>query len=203
MRKPLTPRQLHLLIGGVTAILVLGYAGFIRAGVFLESAKQEPTRSDLIVSLGGDWGERSEKAAELYRSGYGRHVLLTGSLSLSKRPGKPVPPSRVQVLLNNGVPQVAILLDSQASSTREEAANTLKLMVKMGWQNVLVVSDPPHMRRIAWIWKREFDGSGRQFRVVAASMPEWHPDVWWKNAWSSEFVRNEYLKLGYHLVIDP
>ena len=36
-----------------------------------------PQKSDLIVSLGGDIGERSEKVAELYRAGYGGQVLLS------------------------------------------------------------------------------------------------------------------------------
>ncbi len=123
-------RRLSLLASILLLMTALGYFGFIRAGLFLESVAQAPVPSDLIVSLGGDWGERSEKAAALYRLGYAKHVLLTGALSLPQRPGKPLQNSRLQLLLNCGVPGEAIFLDPLSASTREEAINTLSLMKK-------------------------------------------------------------------------
>jgi len=186
--------------GGLSVLSILGYGGFLRAGRYLESAQQAPLKSDLIVCLGGDWGERSQRAAELYRMGYARHLLLTGALGLPQRPGRALPASRLQLLLDQGVPPGAILLDQASASSREEAGNTLTLMREKGWYSALVVSDPPHMRRLALLWGREFAGSGRLFRLVAASMPDWHPDTWWKGAWSGEFVRQEYLKLAYALL---
>ena len=195
------PRRLRLLGAAALALSSLGYLGYTQAGVFLESAAQEPVSSDLVVSVGGDWGERSAKAAVLYRQGYARQVLLTGAEAISLRPGAPYPASRLQVLADRGVPRDAVLLHTRPTSSIEEARYTLALMRQRGWRSVLVVSDPPHMRRLALLWAREFEDSGMQLRVVAADMAGWHPQAWWKNPWSAEFVRTEYMKLAYHLLV--
>ncbi len=34
------------------------------------------------------------------------------------------------------------------------------MMEARGWRRVLVVSDPYHMRRLSWTWRRVFEGSG-------------------------------------------
>ena len=56
----------------LTAVLLLAIAAVLavrHAGTFLEAPSQMPVKADLIVNLGGELGERSEKTAEMYRAG--------------------------------------------------------------------------------------------------------------------------------------
>ena len=55
---------------------------------------------------------------------------------------------RSQYLLEQGVLADALLFDNQASNTHQEAINIAALMQTHHWQNVLVISDPPHLRRL-------------------------------------------------------
>jgi len=195
-------RRSRLLYALAGALLLAcgGWLAYANAGRYLESAQQDPIAADLIVCVGGDRGERVKKSAELYRRGYARRILLLGAMQLPQVPGRPAPASREQVLLELGIPREAILLDPMASSSLDEARRTRHLMVERGWHRALVVSDPPHMRRLAWLWEREFDGSGREFVLIATAMRGWNAGTWWRHPWSAEFVRTEYLKLAYALL---
>lgn len=168
------------------------------AGSFLEAGAREPVQAELIVSLGGELGERSEKAAELYRAGYAKNVLVTGLAGAVPEARQQYLHWRLGYLVGQGVPQTALLLDAKAQNSWEEAANTLALMQARGWNTVMVVSAPPHMRRLDWIWSRVFAGSGKQFRLVAAPLRGWRPEAWWREERSGIFVINEYLKLAYY-----
>jgi hypothetical protein len=64
---------------------------------------------------------------------------------------------------------------------------------------VLVVSDPPHMRRLSWVWGRVFAGSGKTYTLVASNMENWDAGHWWRTSLNAQFVFAEYIKLGYYL----
>jgi len=69
----------------------------------------------------------------------------------------------------------------------------------MKMQRVLVVSDPPHMRRLSWIWGKVFEGSGKEFTLVACEMEGWDAARWWRISSHAQFVFSEYFKLAYYL----
>ena len=186
-----------------TAVLLLVFAGVMamrHAGSFLEAPGQAPRKADLIVNLGGELGERSEKTAELYRAGFAGVVLVTGVPEAPAGARPQIANWRKSYLIDMGVPEKAMLFDTHATNSREEAVGVLKLMRERGWQRVLVVSDPPHLRRLAWTWGRVFEGSGKEFVLVASPMQDWQPQVWWRDERSGAFVITEYIKLGYYLV---
>ena len=62
-----------------------------------------------------------------------------------------------------------------------------------------MVSDPPHMRRLSWVWGRVFAESGRHFTLVASDMEEWDAEHWWRISSNAQFVFAEYIKLAYYL----
>ena len=101
-------------------------------------------------------------------------------------------------MVDGGVPEQALLLDRRSMNSWEEAVNTLKLLQSMKLDRVLVVSDPPHMRRLSWVWGKVFEGSGKQFTLVASEMPDWDEARWWRTSTSAQFVFGEYIKLAYY-----
>ena len=178
------------------AVLVVGVLG---AGHFLEAPAQQPGRADLLVALGGDNGARADKVLELYRKGLAPRVLLTGPDSFSKTRLAYLN-FRAGYLIQEGVPELSIFLDRDSVNSWEEAANTVKRMRAMKLNRVLVVSDPPHMRRLAWVWAKAFAGSGKEFILVASDMDDWDAAHWWRTSPNAQFVFGEYIKLAYYFM---
>ncbi len=183
--------------GAVVAAL-LAY-GVSKAGYWLEAPARSPERANAIVILGGDNGERSLRALALYGDGYAPIIVLTG---LER--GNAAPPARLtwraDYLAAHGVPRTALRFEVQSRNSYEEATQVLALMQKQRWQSVIVVSDPPHMRRLSWTWERVFKGSGLRYVLVPSAAEWWSPGDWWRDELSGAFVIMEYIKLAYYVV---
>lgn len=184
-----------IVLAGVIALS----ACFLGAGHFLEAPVQPPARADLIFALGGDNGGRAARVLELYRKGLAPRVLL-GAEGAHSKTRAAVLSWRARYLIDEGIPEKALLFDRRSVSTYEEARNALALMHSENLQRVLVVSDPPHMRRLAMVWGRVFAGSGKQFVLVASDMEDWDAARWWRISSNAQYVFGEYLKLAYYLV---
>ena len=182
----------------LVAVILLAYAG-TKAGYWLEVGAGAPERADAIVILGGNDGDRALRALGLYREGYAPRIVLTG---LER--GNASPPAnltwRAEYLVARGVPKSAVRFEVYSENSYEEATNILELMRQQGWRTVIAVSDPPHMRRLAWTWNRAFKDSGLRYVLVASWAPWWSPGDWWHHERSGAFVITEYIKLAYYMV---
>ena len=69
------------------------------------------------------------------------------------------------------LPRSAMRFELLARNSYTEAVRLLALMRKEGWRTLIVVSDPPHMRRLSWMYADVFEGSGLDY-VLVASRPE-------------------------------
>ena len=106
---------------------------------------------------------------------------------------------RAEWLLARGVPKSALRFEIYSENSYEEAENVLELMRKQGWISVLAVSDPPHIRRLAWTWGRVFKDSALRYVLVASAAQWWSPGAWWRDEHSGAFVITEYIKLAYYI----
>ena len=195
-------RASRLLRWGGAAILVcavMGAIAFLRAGYFLQAPAQAPVKADLIAALGGDNGARAVRVLELYRGGLAPRVLLAGPDGAHSKIRSAHQSWRASYLVAQGIPERALLYDALATNSWEEAVNTLALMREQKLASVLVVSDPPHLRRLAWVWGKVFDGSGKRFVLVASDAENWNAEFWWRTSVGAQTVFNEYLKLAYYL----
>jgi uncharacterized SAM-binding protein YcdF (DUF218 family) len=193
-----THRKL-LLILLAFAIAAAAFAWMVsRAGYWLEAPAMSPVRADAIVVLGGNDGDRALRALGLYRAGYAPKIVLTG---LER--GSASPPAnltwRAEFLVTHGVPKSALRFEVYSDNSFEEAENVLELMKKQGWRTVIAVSDPPHMRRLAWTWHRVFKGSGLSYALVASETQWWSPGNWWRDEKTGAFVITEYIKIAYYV----
>jgi uncharacterized SAM-binding protein YcdF (DUF218 family) len=194
---PLLSAFLILLVLGVLVAVAAVYA-VSQAGYWLEAPAQRPGKADAIVVLGGDDGERALRALTLYRDGFAKTIVLTGL-----QRGVAAPPAhlnwRAELLYGKGVPKSALMFEVESRHPHEEAEAVLKLMRKQGWKNVLVVADPPNMRRLLWTWERVFNGTGLQYTLVATAPQWWRADHWWWDEEAGAAVIQEYAKLGYYV----
>ncbi len=182
-------------LAGALALVGAAVYGFTAAGRYLSAPAQEPAAADLIVALGGGDTARNRKAAELFKRGFAPKVLLTG-MEGNANQAHP----RARHIISEGVPAEALLFDGNSTSTWGEAICTLQLMRERGMKRALIVSDPPHMRRLEWSWGKVFAGSGLQFRPVACDIPEWDASHWWRSKRFLQFVVREYAKMVYYRV---
>ena len=164
------------------------FAAWLAAGVLLGA-----------VALGGDNGGRADRVLELYRKGFAPKILL-GVEGTHSRTRAAYLGWRARFLIDAGIPEKALIHDTSSANSYDEATRTLRLMQAMKMNRVLVVSDPPHMRRLSWVWGRVFAGSGKEFILVASDMEGWDAAHWWRSSPNAQFVFGEYIKLAYYLV---
>lgn len=145
-----------LIILVVWMVICVALAGI----VYAYSRSDGAQTADVIVVLGAGLRRdgrpgpallrRGARAAELYAEGYAPRLICSG--------GYPVRNTRSEadacreVLMANGVPQDAILLEDRSRSTEENALYTDEIMQANDWQSALVVTDGYHMLRARWIF---------------------------------------------------
>ena len=173
---------------------------FLYAGTWLSSPASRPEKADLVAILGGGTGDRLKKGAELYTSGLAKRVLITG-FSGSKLGIEPLHTEwRYHYLLQFDIPENDIIKNSTARSTWQEARLIRSLLQDLRGSRVLVVSDPPHLRRLSWTFAQVFSGSGLEYRLISSEPEWWSARLWWSKSSSAQFVISELIKIMYYRV---
>ena len=183
---------------GISLLILLVGITFTDLGYWLSAPASEPIKSDLIVALGGDSGERGQMAVALYKAGYAKKILLTGMEGGADATRRHYLHWRSHFLLAQGVPAEALIFDDQAMSTHQEAINIAALLQAHHWHRALVISDPPHMRRLDYCLQPVFEKAGLSYLLIQSYAPTWHADRWWQNKRWSQFCVREVLKLIYY-----
>lgn len=130
---------------------------------------------DAIVAVsGGDTAARVTEAIKLYKQGWAEKVVFSGA-ALDKSG-----PSNAEAMRRQasaaGVPDRAILIETTAFDTAENAFNTSAMLA--GADRVIVVTSPYHQRRAGLEFKRFL---GERVTVLNHPTPYdrlW-PDYWW------------------------
>ncbi len=95
---------------------------------------------------------RAAQGAALYQRGLAPLVVFSGGIGVH-------PPSEASVAAkvaqSLGVPKASCVLEENSHSTRENARFTAVLLRARGISEVIVVSDPYHLRRARWLFEHE------------------------------------------------
>jgi uncharacterized SAM-binding protein YcdF (DUF218 family) len=184
-------------------ILVLGVYGFVELGAFL--APEDPLdKADAIVVLAGSTMERPLEAADLYRDGYSRTIVLTrqmrdgGELALVSR-GVSFAEDVERVhhaFLELGVPREAIVIPGRVhNSTAAEAVTVRELSASHGWRRIIIISSKYHLRRARFAFHRELRGTGVEVLMRGTRYDSSDPERWWRHRADLREVGPEALKL--------
>jgi uncharacterized SAM-binding protein YcdF (DUF218 family) len=175
--------------------------GGLNLGHWLSAPATAPIQGDIIVVLGGSGGyERVGRALDLYRQGYAKEILLAGFHGAAEQRGDLYRHWEAKFLMAGRVPPEALLFDDQSKNSYEEAHNTARLMQSQQWKRALVISDPPHLRRLDMVWGPVCAKHGLEYRLIAAESPRWDPSRWWHDGVWAKFVGMELLKLSYYAI---
>ena len=169
-------RQRAFMLGA--ALLVVYLLIFQTPLVWLaaEPLKQAaaPKKADAIVvfaggvgesgEAGGGYQERVKQAVDLYRAGYAPRMIFSSGFVFAFQEAEVMK----SLAVANGVPESAILLETQAANTRDNVVLSDRILHANGWRSILLVSSPYHMRRALLTWRR----AAPDVEVTPAPVPQ-------------------------------
>ncbi len=170
---------------------------FINLGKLLDIS-QPPERADVIAVLGGDWeGFRIKKALFLYQKGYAGKIILNTSSRIDMSDNGKTFKTETEYLLFNDVPKSRILYLVNAGNTMYELRALKKLALENGFKKLLIVSAPPHLRRVRILADQaaDFPQVGLSLILIGSDPPWWHKEGWYRDKASRNFVLAEVIKI--------
>jgi uncharacterized SAM-binding protein YcdF (DUF218 family) len=161
-------------------------------------------KADAILVLGGSavYIERTQKAAEIYKSGVAPKIILTddgerAGWSKKEQTNLPYVELARRALVAQGVPEDAVeILPGQVTGTDWEARRVLADLDRSGIRSVLLVTSAYHSRRALWTFEKFLAGYDVEIGVEHAPPGEQTPPPasWWLSARGWEMVGGEYVK---------
>ena len=102
---------------------------------------------------------------------------------------------RVQ-LLNNGVPGGNVIItDLTVNTTLDEAVAVRNLMQNRQYTSAIIVTDPYHTRRTAWIFNQVFTDESIKIMVKPVRSSWFNSRTWFTSVRGWQFTLLEYSKL--------
>ena len=179
------------------------------AGDFLITEKSLP-QADAIYVLSGSavYDERTIAAAELYRTGLARKIVVTndGEQSGWQESIRRNPYSwewERASLLTAGVPDadIEVLYAPIVKGTHDETDLLAKIAAERDWHSVMIVTSPFHTRRALWAASRSI--SRQQLNLEIGIFPANKENLtrnWWLSAKNWRNVASECLKFADYWV---
>jgi uncharacterized SAM-binding protein YcdF (DUF218 family) len=152
---------IRMLLTSTIATVLVFWAGWMTA-VFVWSTLDQARPAESIVVLGAAQYDghpspvlraRLDHAVDLWNHHMARIVILTGGRGFGDTTSEAAV-SRSYVK-KRGIPDTAILLDSEGRTTRASLLAVSRLLSNRGMKTAILVSDPFHMLRL-WVLSRRF-----------------------------------------------
>lgn len=153
----------------------------------------QPADAILVFSGDPDY-ERTLEATRVYQLGYARYLVFSGRGG----PGDSAQ-SMAQVARLHDVPDRAILLEEQATSTYENVLFVRALLAQHQVHRLILVTSPYHQRRACLVARHLL----RRMTLINHPVPEshWKTQGWWRDPAERGVILSEYAKLaGYMLM---
>jgi uncharacterized SAM-binding protein YcdF (DUF218 family) len=133
--------------------------------------------ADVIIALSGDARCLREKyAAELYRQGLARKIVVGG---LPMAWGIHTGDAAKRYLLSLDIPEADVIVLKDPWNTRIEADLLVQVMQQKGWRSVIVVTEMFHSRRALYT----IEPVAKDIMVYSQPLPpeqsRWQPERWW------------------------
>ena len=122
--------------------------------------REKPQKADAIIWLQGDRYDRGIKVLNLFKSGWGKKIVISGNnelVGVSKRCGENniTLTEMAEWLKKRGVKSKRIIIDDESFSTRGQAQNVLRLAKKKKWKKIILVASLYHQVRVFLTFLKE------------------------------------------------
>jgi uncharacterized SAM-binding protein YcdF (DUF218 family) len=157
--------------------------------------------SDAIVVLGAAqyWGKpspvlraRLDHAVDLWRRGMAPRVVLTGGVGVGDTTSEAAVGRKY--ILNEGIPDTAILLETTGRTTRESLRSVAVMLRANDFRTVILVSDPFHMLRL--------DILARRFGLIPYTSPTRSSPISANTGETWRYYLNESVKIPFVLIME-
>lgn len=193
------------------AVLALVAAAWLLVAWFAAASLivSEPlAHADAIVVLSGSaaYEERTSKAAELYRSGVAKKIILTndnrqgGWSKTELRNPYYYERARAELIRNSVSPDDIVVLPEPVYGTHDESLVLRRHLEPASYRSIVIVTSAFHSRRALWTLKRTFAETGMTIGVepVPPGGQTPGPALWWLHLQGWEDVPVEYVKIIYY-----
>ena len=158
--------------------------------------------ADAIVILGGGIDTRPFAAAENYKAGLARKILVA-EVNLGKAEKLGLLPSHSAInrgiLIKLGVPEADIeSFGGGLFSTFEEGVALREWAVRTHARSVIVPIEIFSSRRAHWMLTRALAGTGTTVQIQALDDPSYDRADWWKTHYGLISFQNELFKYIYY-----
>jgi uncharacterized SAM-binding protein YcdF (DUF218 family) len=157
-------RIVRIAAGALAAYLLLFYSPFIWLMAEPLRVVDQVRPADAIVVFGGGVGEsgkagggyqeRVRHAVDLYRADSAPRLIFSSGFAFAFQEAEVMR----ELAVGQGVPAPAIMLETKAASTFENVMFVRAILARHGWQRILLVSSPYHMRRAMLTWRKVAPG---------------------------------------------
>jgi len=182
-------------------MFLLFYTSFIWSVAEPLRLEQPPHAADAIVvfaggvgesgQAGGGYQERLKRAVDLYEQGFAPRIVISSGFIFSFKEAEVMR----GIALDNGVPESAIVLETQAANTHQNVLFTNDILKRAGWRTILLVSSPYHMRRALLTWRKVAPGVSVTPEPVASSQFYFHEQ-------GASFAQIRGIVLEYAAIVD-
>jgi len=155
-----------------------------------------------------DAGDRVLYGAYLYRQGRASRIICTGGVATGGVAMRPAAEDMAELLEMLGVPKDAIIKETKARNTHENATDLYPVLQERGFKRVLLVTSARHMPRSLGVFKRfcpgiEFTAAPTDFRVVDRVPAPWYHEMsklipTARNLLEFSEVLHEYFGIAYY-----
>jgi uncharacterized SAM-binding protein YcdF (DUF218 family) len=198
------PLRIAIASIALVAILASGFLYIFREPVLLSIGnflivQDELHPADVIHVISGE-NYRAAYGIQLYNQGLGKVLFFTGGWC----PYHNINHAQYsrELALAQGASVDAIVTDeAEIDSTYAEATRLKEWIDRNSTpvNSIIVVSDPHHMRRARWTYRRIF---GDKVKIIMAPVPfemSMYQRQWWTDAESRSMIREEYLKFAFYI----
>ena len=153
-------------------------------------------QSEAIIVLSGGSGDRVKAAANLFKEGLGKIMIMSGQESY---PGSYSQNAMKDYAMKLGIPENRIIIKiiNGELSTWGEAIENLKTMQKNNLQSFILVTSNFHTKRAHSIYKQLIREKSYDFKmsVYSAKDSRFPIDKWWKYRIAKKIIVVEYLSI--------
>ncbi len=162
------------------------------------------SRADAVAIFGGGTATRPFAAAEYYREGLVKRILLS-SVEPDKSQTLGGLASHVDlnraVLLKLGVPETAIeTFGLGLTNTYEETVALRDWAERNHARSIIVPTEIFSSRRVRWVLRQQLAATGTQVEVPTVDDPNYTSANWWKNEKGIIAFQNEVIKYVYYRI---
>ena len=195
-----TIRLVLAVLIGVPLLLLITHPLLLTALARFLILDQEIQLVDAILVLGGGAGGREEWGAELYLAGHAPRIIVSGEKPHTPGEERSFAEISSQYLQALGIPEQVILLMPETTSTFDEAVTSLAILKEIGASSMIVISDPYHLRRASWTFRRIYAGEDVDLTFSATPYSWFSVARWWTRERDLMAVIQEYEKLLFYLL---